>query len=75
MLGRQAGPGAVARRARMLSSARQTGFVGSLNDESPAGSVDAPCCVTAFQPASPARLQRPRDGRHSPRGEDAARSE
>lgn len=56
----------------MLSSARQTGFVGSLNDESPASSVDAPRCVMAFQPASPARLRQPRDGWHSPRGEDAA---
>lgn len=56
----------------MLSSARQTGFVGSLNDESPAGSVDVPCCVTAFQPASPARLRWSREGWHSLRGEDMA---
>lgn len=32
----------------MLSSARQTGFVGSLNDESPAGSADELCCVMVF---------------------------
>ncbi|KAM4893483.1 A-kinase anchor protein 13 [Sylvia borin] len=44
----------------MLSSARQTGFVGSLNDESPAGSVDELCCVTVFQPGFPARLWQPR---------------
>lgn len=43
----------------MLSSAKQTGFVGSLNDESPAGSVGELCCVTAFQPGSPAQLPRP----------------
>lgn len=44
----------------MFSSARQTGFVGSLNDESPAGSVDELCCVMVFQPGFPARLRRPR---------------
>lgn len=65
-------PGAVARRTQMLSSARQTGFVGSLNDESPAGSVDASRRVTVFQPASPVQLRRPRNGWHSPRGEDTA---
>lgn len=52
----------------MLGSARQTGSVGSLNDEYPAGSVHELCCVTAFQPGFPAQL--PTDGRHSPRGED-----
>lgn len=46
----------------MLCSARQTGSVGSLNDKSSASSVDALCCVTVFQPASPAWLRQPRDG-------------
>lgn len=40
----------------MWGSARLTGFVGSLNDESPAGSVNALCSVAVFQPASPAWL-------------------
>lgn len=47
-----------------MGSARLTGFVGSLNDESPAGSVDVPRSSLHLLPGS--------GGRHSQRGEDIA---